>query len=384
MKRIAVLGSTGSIGRQTLEVIDQAPDNYKVVALAAASNVSLLKEQIIKYRPEYVSLNSEEAAREIKSFAKEMGFKLLVGRQGLKDIALQDNLDILLVAVTGINGLEPTLAALEKKTTVALANKETLVTAGSLVMKKARETGTRIIPVDSEHSAIFQCLEEENSKAVEQLLLTASGGPFLNATTAEMERVTPAMALKHPKWQMGAKITIDSAGLINKGLEIIEAHWLFNTPYDKISVLVHPQSIIHSMVRYQDGSILAQLGLPDMRVPIQYALTYPQRITNSFPKLDFNMVKELNLYSPDMQRFPGLKLAYDVGRLGGTMPAVYNGANEKAVELFLQGKIRFTDIPVLIEKVLNKHENSAVKNMEQILQIDKWSRENAENLAHIM
>lgn len=379
-KKIAVLGSTGSIGRQALDVVDQVLLDYKVFALAAGSNVSLLLEQIKKYRPKYVSLNNMEEADKLNEYSREMGFKLLLGREGLREIALLDNLDMMLVAVSGINGLEPTLTALERKIPVALANKETLVMAGELVMRKARETGTMIIPVDSEHSAIFQCLEEKNNQAVERLILTASGGPFLNTPIEEMEKVTPAMALRHPKWQMGNKITIDSAGLINKGLEVIEAHWLFDMSYDKINVVVHPQSIIHSMVEYKDGSVLAQLGMPDMRVPIQYAFTYPKRISNPFPKiLDFSKIKELNFFEPDMNRFTGLKLAFDAGRAGKTMPAVYNGANEKAVELFLQERIRFTDIPVLIEKVMNKHENSAVENIEQLFYIDSWSRKTAES-----
>lgn len=378
-KNIAILGSTGSIGRQALDVIDQVLGNYKITALAAGSNVSLLLEQINKYRPQYVSISNVEEANKLNSYAKEMGFKLFTGRKGLREIALLDNLDMILVAVSGINGLEPTLTALEKKIPVALANKETLVMAGHLVMKKARETGTMIIPVDSEHSAIFQCLEGKKYEAADRLILTASGGPFLNIPKEDMAQVTPAMALRHPKWQMGTKITIDSAGLINKGLEIIEAHWLFDMPYDKIDVVVHPQSIIHSMVQYKDGSILAQLGLPDMRLPIQYAFTYPERISNQFPKItDFHLIKELSFFSPDAKKFTGLKLAYEAGRAGGTMPAVYNGANEKSVELFLQERIRFTDIPVLIEKVMNKHENSAVENLEQLFRIDEWSRETAE------
>lgn len=373
-KRIAVLGSTGSIGRQALQVIDENPDRFEVIALAAGSNVSLLSRQIRKYRPQYVSLDNPKGVRELTALAEEMGFVLFQGAQGLKEIALLENLDLILIAVSGINGLEPALTALERKITVALANKETLVTAGSLVMEKARAAGTGIIPVDSEHSAIFQCLEGRNHQAVEKLILTASGGPFRDASQDELKKVTPEMALKHPKWQMGTKITIDSAGLINKGLEVIEAHWLFDMPYEKIDVVIHPQSIVHSMVQYQDGAVLAQLGMPDMRVPIQYALTFPERIANTFPKPDFRTIGELNFFSPDLEKFPGLRLAYEAGRVGGTMPTVYNGANEKAVELFLEKKIRFTDIPVLIEKVLNIHERSPVESLEQVLEVDQWAR----------
>ena len=245
-----------------------------------------------------------------------------------------EELDLILVSVSGIHGLLPTLKALENQTTVALANKETIVTAGSLVMEKAKKFGTAIIPVDSEHSAIFQCLEKENLAAVEQLILTASGGPFFKATREELAQVTPQMALSHPNWKMGAKITIDSAGLINKGLEIIEAHWLFNVPYEKIKVVIHPQSVIHSMVQYKDGSVLAQLGCPDMKIPIQYAFTYPQRLTNFFPRLDFYQLEEITFSKPDFTKFPGLALAIEAGKIGGTMTTVFNGANEEAVLFF--------------------------------------------------
>lgn len=373
-KRIVILGSTGSIGRQALQVVDEFPGEYEVVALAAGSNMTLLAEQIIKYTPQYVAVGSAEAEKRLRQYLPQNRTTVLSGNEGLLNLTELERIDLLLVAVTGINGLKPTLAALDKGIAVALANKETLVTAGSLVMRKAAEKKAKLIPVDSEHSAVFQCLEEINKTAVEKLLLTASGGPFLNYSKEEMETVTPQKALKHPKWQMGVKITIDSAGLINKGLEIIEAHWLFSVPYEKIEVLIHPQSIVHSMVEYIDGSVLAQCGLPDMRVPIQLALTYPRRCTNSFPKIDFTKIKELNFYKPDFNKFPGLNLAYAAGKTGGTMPAVFNAANEQAVEMFLNEKIGFTQIPAIIEKVMDKHESMKVYNIDDILYFDRWAR----------
>lgn len=379
-KRIVILGSTGSIGRQALQVVDEFSGEYEVVALAAGSNMTLLAEQIIKYKPQYVAVGSAEAEKRLRQILPQNSTCVLPGNEGLLNLTELERIDLLLVAVTGINGLQPTLAALDRGITVALANKETLVTAGSLVMQKAMEKKAKLIPVDSEHSAVFQCLEETNKTAVEKLLLTASGGPFLNYSKEEMENVTPKAALKHPKWQMGVKITIDSAGLINKGLEIIEAHWLFAVPYEKIEVLIHPQSIVHSMVEYIDGSVLAQCGLPDMRVPIQFALTYPRRCKNSFPKIDFTKIKELNFYKPDFDKFPGLNLAYAAGKICGTMPAVYNAANEQAVEMFLKEKIGFRQIPAIIEKVMDKHKSMKVYNIDDILYFDRWARLEAARL----
>lgn len=373
-KKIIILGSTGSIGRQALQVISEFPEDFSVKALAAGSNMELLAEQIKTYRPEYVSVGDKTAAEKLASLLPENTAKVLLGPQGLLELASLDDTGLLLVAVTGIHGLRPVLRAMEAGTPVALANKETLVTAGALVLEKAKSSGVKILPVDSEHSAIFQCLEAENAVSVAKLLLTASGGPFLHFSRQELERVTPAEALKHPKWQMGVKITIDSAGLINKGLEVIEAHWLFGVPYEKIEVLIHPQSIIHSMVAYEDGAVLAQCGMPDMRVPIQYALTWPRRAGNRFPKLDFVQIRELTFLKPDFQRFPGLGLAYAAGREGGSMPTVYNAANEQAVADFLQEKIKFTDIPLIIEKVMNSHTAVPVYNIDDILQIDEWAR----------
>lgn len=379
-KKLVILGSTGSIGRQALEVVDQHPEDYQVLGLAAGSNVQLLTEQINKYQPRYVSVNGAEKVAELKSLVTGYNIEIFTGRLGLLNLASLSGIDLLLVAVTGIAGLEPTLAALEKKTTVALANKETLVTAGQLVMAKAKEFGQNIIPVDSEHSAIFQCCEVGNHSQIEKIILTASGGPFLHLSPAEMAQVTPAMALKHPRWQMGQKVTIDSAGLINKGLEVIEARWLFDIPYEQIQVLIHPQSIIHSMVQYVDGAVLAQLGMPDMRTPIQYAFTYPKRQANTFPKLDFYALQELNFAEPEVAKFPGLELAFAAGRAGGTMATVYNAANEIAVELFLAGQLGFIEIPQLIEKVMNKHKTVQKLDLETILAYDEWARLEARSI----
>ena len=376
-KRIAVLGSTGSIGRQALQVVDENPGDFEVAALAAGSNVRLLAEQAIKYKPSVVAVGTPEAVPGLKSMLGDFKPEIKAGQEGLTYIAGLAGIDLILVAVTGINGLAPTLAALENRTTVALANKETLVAGGALVMSRASEKGTQIIPVDSEHSAIFQCFEDRNKAAVEKLILTASGGPFLDYAREELENVTPEQALQHPKWQMGVKITVDSASMINKGLEIIEAHWLFDVPYEKIEVVIHPQSIIHSMVQYADGAVLAQLGLPDMRVPIQYALTYPRRRGNSFPRPDFTVIDKLTFRKPDLERFPGLRLACEAGKAGGTMPAVYNAANEVAVELFLQKRIRFTQIPALIEKVMGSHPPVQAGCIGEILAADHWAREKA-------
>ncbi|MBZ4655123.1 MAG: 1-deoxy-D-xylulose 5-phosphate reductoisomerase, partial [Peptococcaceae bacterium] len=300
--------------------------------------------------------------------------EILTGNEGLVHLAKLSGIDLVIVAVSGIIGLVPTLAALASGTPVALANKETIVAGGPLILEKVHKKGVPLIPVDSEHSAIFQCLEQENKEAVDKIILTASGGPFLTYTREQLERVTPEMALKHPRWQMGAKITIDSAGLINKGLEVIEAHWLFQVPYEKIEVVIHPQSVVHSMVQYGDGSVLAQLGCPDMRIPIQYALTYPERWYNKFPRLNFLETQELTFQRPDYQKFPGLALAYQAGKTGGSMTAVYNAANEVAVEMFLQGKINFTRIPEIIESVMTEHHPLKAFTLEEILTVDSWAR----------
>jgi 1-deoxy-D-xylulose-5-phosphate reductoisomerase len=372
-KRIVLLGSTGSIGRQVLDVVESFPDSFEIKALAAGSNIDLLAEQINKHRPKFVGVSSQESAVILKDRLKEPA-EILTGNEGLVHLAKLSGIDLVIVAVSGIIGLVPTLAALASGTPVALANKETIVAGGPLILEKVHKKGVPLIPVDSEHSAIFQCLEQENKEAVDKIILTASGGPFLTYTREQLERVTPEMALKHPRWQMGAKITIDSAGLINKGLEVIEAHWLFQVPYEKIEVVIHPQSVVHSMVQYGDGSVLAQLGCPDMRIPIQYALTYPERWYNKFPRLNFLETQELTFQRPDYQKFPGLALAYQAGKTGGSMTAVYNAANEVAVEMFLQGKINFTRIPEIIESVMTEHHPLKAFTLEEILTVDSWAR----------
>jgi 1-deoxy-D-xylulose-5-phosphate reductoisomerase len=378
-KKISILGSTGSIGRQTLQVVDMFPGEFEVVGLSAGSNLDLLVEQVHKYKPAVVSIMDQTRFLELRQALSGLRLEILCGEEGLTRVASYPTADVLVTAVSGSIGLTPTLEAIRQGKVIALANKETLVAAGSLVMAEARKFGARIIPVDSEHSAIFQCLEQEG-KAVSRLLVTASGGPFRGKKRQDLSGVSKEVALRHPNWAMGAKITIDSATLMNKGLEVIEARWLFDLDWDKISVLVHPQSIVHSMVEYQDGSILAHLGQPDMRIPIQYALTYPNRRGNSLEKL--NLVgKTLTFEEPDLESFPALALAFEAGRRGGSLPAVMNAANEIAVQLFLADKLDFLTITHLVEKVMASHELINNPDLEQILQADAWAREKVLSLS---
>jgi 1-deoxy-D-xylulose-5-phosphate reductoisomerase len=378
-KKISILGSTGSIGRQTLQVVDMFPGEFEVVGLSAGSNLDLLVEQVHKYKPAVVSIMDQTRFLELRQALSGLRLEILCGEEGLTRVASYPTVDVLVTAVSGRIGLTPTLEAIRQGKVIALANKETLVAAGSLVMAEARKFGAQIIPVDSEHSAIFQCLEQEG-KAVSRLLVTASGGPFRGKKRQDLSGVSKEVALRHPNWAMGAKITIDSATLMNKGLEVIEARWLFDLDWDKISVLVHPQSIVHSMVEYQDGSILAHLGQPDMRIPIQYALTYPNRRGNSLEKL--NLVgKTLTFEEPDLESFPALALAFEAGRRGGTLPAVMNAANEIAVQLFLADKLDFLTITHLVEKVMASHELINNPDLEQILQADAWAREKVLSLS---
>jgi 1-deoxy-D-xylulose-5-phosphate reductoisomerase len=378
-KKISILGSTGSIGRQTLQVVDMFPGEFEVVGLSAGSNLDLLVEQVHKYKPAVVSIMDQTRFLELRQALSGLRLEILCGEEGLTRVASYPTVDVLVTAVSGSIGLTPTLEAIRQGKVIALANKETLVAAGSLVMAEARKFGAQIIPVDSEHSAIFQCLEQEG-KAVSRLLVTASGGPFRGKKRQDLSGVSKEVALRHPNWAMGAKITIDSATLMNKGLEVIEARWLFDLDWDKISVLVHPQSIVHSMVEYQDGSILAHLGQPDMRIPIQYALTYPNRRGNSLEKL--NLVgKTLTFEEPDLESFPALALAFEAGRRGGTLPAVMNAANEIAVQLFLADKLDFLTITHLVEKVMASHELINNPDLEQILQADAWAREKVLSLS---
>ncbi|SFG49845.1 1-deoxy-D-xylulose 5-phosphate reductoisomerase [Desulfotomaculum arcticum] len=382
MKQIVILGSTGSIGRQALQVVDQFAEEIRPVALAAGKNRDLLLRQVLKYKPRLVSLYSKEDACWLRDKIPDTkGIDILFGREGLMAAASLQGADTVLTAISGAVGLEPTVAAIENGKNIALANKETLVAAGQLVMEIARQRGVKILPVDSEHSAVWQCLNGEDSSALATILLTASGGPFRKTDAALMADITPAMALSHPNWQMGPKITVDSATLMNKGLEVIEARWLFNVQYDNINVVIHPESIIHSMVEFVDGSVIAQMGVPDMKLPIQYALFYPKRQAGDVTRLHWP-VRNLTFEEPDYKRFPALALAYQAGRTGGTMPAVMNAANEIAVAAFLANKISFTSIPRLVEEVMSKHDSLTYNSVEEVLAIDSWARSAAEGSLH--
>lgn len=371
-KNIAVLGSTGSIGVQTLDVAQNL--NIKVSALSANSNIDLLEEQARKFKPNLVSVSDSSLASELAERLKDLPIEVYHGAEGLKAVATIDEADTVVSAIVGIAGLIPTLEAIRSGKTIALANKETLVTAGSIVIAEAAARSVKIFPVDSEHSAIYQCLEGNSREDLKRILLTASGGPFRGKTAKELEEVTVDEALRHPNWAMGSKITIDSATLMNKGLEVIEACWLFGVDESRIKVLVHPQSIIHSMVEFVDGSVIAQLGSPDMRIPIQYSLTAPRRFENSFSRLNLLECGNLTFEEPDLESFKCLTLAFEALRAGGTMPAVLNGANEAAVALFLKGKARFTDIPVLIEKAMLAHNVNTMPDIDDIIEVDKWAR----------
>ena len=371
MKKISILGSTGSIGIQALDVVGAHRERFKIVGLSASGNIDELEKQIEEFNPEVVAVFEKEKA-EILSHRVGKKVKIVSGMEGLVTVATLENADIVLTSVVGSVGLIPTLEAIRRKKTIALANKETLVAAGELVMKEAKKHAAGIVPVDSEHSAIFQCLQGEDIKNVSRIILTASGGSFRDCTRAEMEKAGSADALKHPTWNMGKKVTIDSSTLMNKGLEVIEARWLFNMELDKIDVVVHPQSVIHSMVEYKDNSIIGQMGVPDMRIPIQYALSYPERMENSVKRLDFGNLGQLTFMPPDMEKFPCLSLAYEALKIGKTMPCVLNGANEVLVEYFLRDRIGFYDIPKFIEKAMAAHEPFSYKTVGEILEVDRW------------
>ncbi len=379
MKKTLILGSTGSIGVNTLDVIRKHQDKFSVTALTINTRIDLLIPQIKEFKPELVVVVNESAAQKLKDTI-DTDCKILSGVEGLIYAASNCEYDILLGAMVGFAGLLPTIEAIKRGKRIALANKETLVVAGELITDLIKEHKAEMIPVDSEHSAIYQCLFGENINEVEKLILTASGGPFLNKSKEELSKVTVEQALAHPNWKMGNKITIDSASLMNKGLEVIEAHWLFGFPKEKIDVVIHPQSIIHSMVEFKDCSIKAQLGVPDMRLPIQYALSFPERLENDFAKTNFRKIKELNFHEPDLDKFKCLQLAYDTLSSGGTAPCILNAANEVAVDKFLNGKIGFTEIPVIIDKALNNIENHKSPDLETIIECDKVTREFVENL----
>ncbi|HEX2915168.1 MAG TPA: 1-deoxy-D-xylulose-5-phosphate reductoisomerase [Chloroflexia bacterium] len=400
VKRIALLGSTGSIGVQTLDVISHHPDKFQVVGLAAGGRGSALAEQISRFKPAKVSLGTPEAVKNLVELYKfDPAPQYLYGADGLVELATDPEVDLVVVATSGQHGFRPTLAALAAGKEVALANKEVLIMAGEMVTAAARANGTQLRPIDSEHSAIWQCLRgetfegdrsrlpngeenwsEANSK-VRRLLLTASGGPFRTFTKEQMANVTVEQAMKHPNWNMGPKITIDSATLFNKGLEVIEAHWLFGLDYDRIDVVVHAESMIHSMVEFIDGSIKAQLGTPDMRLPIQYAIGYPERLPNDYPRLDWTKLRELHFELPDTERFPALRLAYEAGRKGGTYPTALAAADEEAVRFFHERRISYLGIPELVERVLSRHAVIAHPTLEDIAAVDSWARAAAEEEA---
>lgn len=372
MKKIAILGSTGSIGTQTLDVVREHSDELQVVALAAGSNKERLKEQIKEFHPKLVSLSDEKKAQELKEELAGEQVEVVCGMEGLIEVAGADSADVVVTAVVGMMGILPTMEAIKKGKDIALANKETLVTAGHLIIPMAKEYGVSILPVDSEHSAIFQSLQGEPKAALDKILLTASGGPFRGKSAEFLETVTLENALNHPNWSMGPKITIDSSTMVNKGLEVMEAKWLFGVDYSQIEVVIQPQSIIHSMVQYVDGAIIAQLGTPDMRVPIEYALFYPERRSLSGDRLDFSKLSQITFEKPDYKVFRGLSLAIEAGKTGGTMPTVFNAANERAVAKFLKGEIKYTDIVRSIEKCMDAHKVSAHPDLEEILATEQW------------
>ena len=378
-RRIAILGSTGSIGTQALDVISRHQDLFQVEMLSAGSNAALLIQQARQFNPNAVVICNKEKYREVKEALEPLDIKVFAGVESAGDLAGGSNVDIVLAAMVGFSGLAPTISAMKKGKVIALANKETLVAAGSIISRLSRECGSPLIPVDSEHSAIFQSLQGERA-TIEKLLLTASGGPFLHLDRKEFDNITVEQALNHPNWKMGSKVTIDSASMMNKGLEIMEAAWLFNIPVDKIEVVVHPQSIIHSMVQFTDGSIKAQLGYPDMRVPIQYALSYPNRIDLNTKRISFPELGSLTFFAPDLEKFPCLAIAYSAFKKGGNIPCAMNAANEVAVASFLRGEIKFTQIPLVIEKTIEKCNFVASPTVEDIFSTDRQSKERAQEV----
>ncbi len=374
MKYLSILGSTGSIGTQTLDVV-RNNDDIKVVGISAGSNIEMLEKQAREFHPEIVCVYDEEKAKELKTKIADLDIKVVSAMEGLIEVATLKRADIVLTAVVGMIGIRPTLEAIRAHKDIALANKETLVTAGHIIIREAKEYNVKILPVDSEHSAIFQSLQGNKRSQVSKIILTASGGPFRNSTIDELKNVTVEQALKHPNWSMGKKITIDSSTMVNKGLEVMEAKWLFDVDYDQIDVVIQPQSLIHSMVEYVDGGIMAQLGTPDMRLPIQYALYYPDRRYLGGERVDFAKIGSITFMKPDLEKFKGFKLAYDAGRTGGTMPTIYNAANELAVSKFLNREINYLDIADLIERAMEQHNVIENPTLEQILEAEKEAHE---------
>jgi len=380
VKRISILGSTGSIGSSTLEVVSLFPDRFKVIGLTAGENIDKIESQIRRFKPSIVSLASEKAAKELRERCMNLNVEVLSGMEGLIRISTISEADIIVSAIAGSAGLIPTFAAVKAGKTIALANKETMVMAGEIITQEANERGAELLPIDSEHSAIFQVMRGEKWEEVHKIILTASGGPFLKTSSEEKRKATVKDALRHPNWNMGTKITIDSATLMNKGLEVIEARWLFDVSINQIEVLIHPQSIIHSMVEFRDGSVMAQMGVPDMRIPIAYALSNTERLDLIMPRLDLAKIGMLTFEKPDLKRFPCLSYAYDAVREGGTMPAVLNSSNEVAVRAFLQKRIGFLDIEVVVRETIERHKGSHTKTIEDVLMADNWAREEAEKV----
>ena len=380
MKTIVILGSTGSIGTNTLDIVDRFPDKFRVAGLTAHGNDEKLEDQIRLFRPRVVALSDASAAARLRQRCADLSVEILAGEEGLIQVACAPEAELVISAIVGGAGLLPTLAAIRSGKQIALANKEPMVMAGKLMQDEARRHGVRIFPVDSEHSAIFQSLEGHRIEDVRRLILTASGGALWTVGREELRDVTPERALQHPNWKMGAKITIDSATLMNKGLEVVEARWLFDIPESQIEVMIHRESIIHSLVEYQDRSMIAQLGLPDMRTPISYAMQYPERLSMDLPSLELTDVAKLTFCKPDHDRFPCLSLGYESLRVGGTMPATMNAANEVAVEAFLNGGIRFTNIAEIIRNTMDDHSPKEVETLEDALEADRWAREKAESL----
>jgi len=376
LKTVSILGSTGSIGRTTLDVVSLHPDKFRVIGIAAKANVRLLESQIKVFKPEVVAVFDESAAEELKR--KNPHAEVLSGEQGVIEVATLEGVDMVVSAIVGSAGLMPTFAAIKAGKNIALATKEVLVMAGSIIMSEASKRGMMIVPVDSEHSAIFQCINGRRQDEIQKIILTASGGPFLRKSLSELKTITPKAALRHPNWLMGKKVTIDSATLMNKGLEVIEAHYLFGLPVEKIEVLLHPQSIVHSMVEFIDGSIMVQMSVPDMKGPISYALSYPQRFKDVLPSLNLAMIGELTFEKPDGDKYRCLSLAYDALRTGGTMPSVLNAANEVVVEAFLNKKILFTEIPDIVSDTMAQHKVLKGETLEEVINASNWARQKAE------
>lgn len=384
MKHIIILGSTGSIGTNTLDIVQRFPEEFRVVGLTAGGNIEKLEEQIRAFRPEAVAVSTEAAAATLRARCAGVPVEILSGEDGIAQVAAMPGAELVISAIVGAAGLVPTLAAIRSGKHIALANKEPMVMAGKLMQEEARKHGVRLFPVDSEHSAIFQSLEGHRIEDVRRLILTASGGALWTLTKTQLQDVTPERALRHPNWKMGSKITIDSATLMNKGLEVVEARWLFDIPESRIDVLVHRESIVHSLVEYEDRSMIAQLGLPDMRTPISYAMRYPERMPLDLPSLDLTEIGTLTFCKPDHDRFPCLRLGYESLRIGGSMPAAMNAANEVAVDAFLNGGIRFLEIADVIRQTMDAHAHRNVECLDDALEADRWAREKAESLVHAL